>query len=226
MPLADFFSIFTGRPQPGRLTLHESSENEFNNAVELAKRIEDLFGPPNKLRVADLGCGACSTPVGEQVLKIPFRRLISVEAFIPYIHQLKTKDSVAQTHDIMEGRIENVIEDFKLDDVDVVFLIEVLEHFSRKDALKLLGRLEKICRKGIMIFSPLGEIHREPKDQNALQRYRSSWTREDFAKLGYDVDVYQGFYRGFEPPLDAAWAVKKSGIKTTIPGGNQSAKAA
>ena len=110
-----------------------------------------------------------------------------------------------------------VIEDFKLDDVDVVLLIEVLEHFSRKDALKLLTRLEKICRKGIMIFSPLGEIHREPKDQNALQRFRSSWIGEDFAKLGYDVDVYSGFYREFNPPLDAAWAVKKCGIRTTVP---------
>ncbi len=197
-----------GRPAAGRINLRPHGSWSFEEAADLGRIIAAHVGPPAELECGDLGCGASETHIGRQVLALPWKRLISVEAFEPYLEKLHDKKAAAQRHEIWAARIETALERMRTGEVDVVLLIDVLEHFGRGEALRLLERLEKIARRGVVVFLPLGDVDQEELDENPLQRHRSFWRAGDLARLGYTVEVYPKFHGQLDPPADAAWAIK------------------
>jgi 2-polyprenyl-3-methyl-5-hydroxy-6-metoxy-1,4-benzoquinol methylase len=197
-----------GRPAAGQVTMHPKGSYTFEQGAEVIKRLEGAFGDLSRLTCLDLGCGPSETVVASQVLQIPWRRLISVEAFMPYVYKLRQKTAAAKRHDIHEIHIEDIFEEMVAGEAQVALLIDVLEHFPQRDALRLLARLEKFVSRGVVIFSPVGHVEQEDLDGNALQRHRSFWQPEDWARLGYDVNVYEAFHGMLNPPATAAWAIK------------------
>lgn len=198
-----------GRPEPGRIVTHPRNTFPFEAGAELTGRMEAAFGDLSRLSVIDLGCGPGETVIARQILGAPFRRLVSVEAFLPYLNKLREKTSRAGRHDIHSMRIQQVFGEFLPGEIDVAVMIDVLEHFPRREALKILARLEKFVKKGIILFSPVGDVGQDDLDGNALQRHLSAWQPEDWARLGYDVEVYEAFHGQLDPPATAAWAIKK-----------------
>lgn len=201
-----------GRPQPGRLVTHPHGSFAFEEGADLTQRLTRHFGDLSRLTCIDLGCGPAETPIARQVLEIPWRRLVSVEAFLPYVNRLKQKTVRATRHDIQEIRIEKIFEDQLAGETDIALLIDVLEHFTPREAYKLLAKLEKFVNRGIVLFSPVGHVEQEELDANVLQRHRSFWQPEDWVRLGYDVEVYEGFHGQLSPPATAAWAIKKTSL--------------
>jgi hypothetical protein len=197
-----------GRPAPGAVTAHPSGTFTFEEGAEFSQRLERVFGDPARLNAIDLGCGPAESVIARQVLETPWRRLVSVDAFLPYLNKLREKDVRAARHDIHAMRIPQVFSEFTAGEFDVALLIDVLEHFPRREALRLLVRLEKFVRRGIVIFSPVGAVPQEELDGNALQRHCSTWQPGDWARLGYNVEVYDRFHGHLDPPATAAWAIK------------------
>jgi len=200
-----------GRPKRGSVTSHEALTYPYEEGIETADRLAADFGDPGKLTVADLGAGPGESDLAARILDIPWRRLISVEAFIPYVDKLRAKKARAERHDILTGQVDHVFDEFKPGEIDLALLIDVLEHFPRWEALALLRRLESFFARGVVIFLPLGKVVQAPYDENELQRHRSSWTGRDLARLGYTVTVYGGLHGHLTPPADAAWAIKRWG---------------
>jgi hypothetical protein len=200
-----------GRPARGALTFHPWGTFCHEDGCEVARRLGDRFGPPEGLVCADLGCGPVETPMARNIFELPWRKLISVEVFPPYLEKLRSRRPGAAAHEIVEARIETALDRLGPQSVDVALLIDVLEHFSRRDALALLVRLERVARRGIALFSPVGVVPQEAIDANPLQRHRSSWWPEDWLRLGYDVEVYERFHGQLDPPATAAWAFKRLG---------------
>lgn len=198
-----------GQPEPGRIREHAALSYTGDKAVEMQQRLESVFGDLSQLSCLDLGCGPGQSDIACNVLAIPWRRLISIEAFLPYVNQLRQKTAQAQRHEIHEIRIEQIFEELSPGEADVVLLMDVLEHFSRREALRLLTRLEKFVRRGIIIFAPLGHTPQDNLDGNALQRHRSFWEAGDLARLGYNIEIYHGYHITFDPPAAAFWAIKK-----------------
>jgi hypothetical protein len=198
-----------GRPAPGRIVKHPRLTFPFEKGAEITRRLERLFGDLTQLSAIDLGCGPAESVVARQILEIPWRRLASVEAFLPYLNKLREKNSRAARHDVYPMRIQQVFGEFPAREFDLVLMIDVLEHFPRREGLRLLGRLERFAQRGIVLFSPVGEVAQEELDDNALQRHRSAWYPEDWTRLGYDVEVYEGFHGQLTPPATAAWAIKR-----------------
>lgn len=210
MGLPDTLTWFRlGRPKAGEVTINKRNSYLFEQGVEVPKRLEAAFGPLHVVSAADLGCGPGESAVASQILAVPWKRLVSVEAFLPYIHKLQTHDVAAEKHEIFTGHIEHFFRESKPRELDVALLIDVLEHFPRRDALHLLRLVEAYFTRGAAIFLPLGRVVQEPYDQNALQRHRSHWEAEELSKLGYKVTVYQGLHGQLAPPADAAWAIKR-----------------
>lgn len=197
-----------GKPEPGRVRQHPPNSYTFDEGAEIQKRLEKAFGDLSRLNCMDLGCGPGDSAISQNILQIPWRSLISVEALLPYVNRLRQKTALAQRHDVREIRVEQIFEEFVSGEADVILMMDVLEHFPYRDALRLLTRLEPFARRGIVIFSPLGHTAQEPIDGNALQLHRSFWDAQDLTRLGYDVDVYQGFHLQFDPPAPAFWAIK------------------
>jgi len=200
-----------GRPCPGAVSVREKGTYTFEQGAEMIERLREAFGDPQTIAAADLGSGANETAVGEQVLRIPWRRLVSVEAHLPSVRKLHARAAAAGRHDILHGRIEALFAEFRPGELDLALLIDVLEHFSRRQALHLLRRIERFFALGVVVFLPLGRVEQGPLEGNELQRHRSSWWARDLAGLGYTVDLYEAFHGQLDPPADAAWAMKRWG---------------
>ena len=198
-----------GRPASGKIVTHPRLTFEFAAGAELSGRLESAFGDLSRLSAIDLGCGPSETIVARQVLEVSWRRLISVDAFRPYLGKLRAKTARAARHDICDMRIPQVFGEYLPGEFDVALLIDVLEHFPRREGLHLLTRLERFVRRGIVIFSPVGEVAQGALDGNPLQCHRSAWLPGDWTRLGYDVEAYEGFHGQINPPATAAWAIKR-----------------
>lgn len=92
--------------------------------------------------------------------------------------------------------------------------IDVLEHFEKKDALKLLEDAEAIANKVVHLFVPLG-CHPQDKDDkgygnDSYETHRSYWTATELAALGYDVLHYPDYHAKRERATSAAvaWCTK------------------
>jgi SAM-dependent methyltransferase len=70
---------------------------------------------------------------------------------------------------------------------DSVICLQVIEHQTKKDGLKLLKDLEKIARYQVIIATPIGYFDHPDMDDNELQRHKSGWYDKDFTDLGYKV---------------------------------------
>lgn len=138
----------------------------------------------NKLQdtktVLDLGCGK-----GEFMKMINFDKkfdVTGVELFEPYIKEAKKTGLFRK---IIKSDLRNIKISSK--SYDAVILNQVIEHLTKKDALKLLKELEVYAKKSIIIGTPNGHYHQEEYDDNELQTHLSHWRAKDFKKLGYSV---------------------------------------
>jgi hypothetical protein len=66
---------------------------------------------------------------------------------------------------------------------DVIFMGDVIEHFTKADGLAFLRKAAAKAAKAVIITTPKEEIEQEDLCGNELERHRSSWTHEDFAEF-------------------------------------------
>lgn len=109
-----------------------------------------------------------------------------------------------------------------LDDesVDSVFMIDVIEHLNKEDGFVLLREANRVARKQIIVFTPLGfyPMHfREAGgkdawglDGNDVQEHKSGWLPEDFGE-GWDFHVCEDCHEAFLPE-EKAIGKKYSGL--------------
>lgn len=107
--------------------------------------------------------------------------------------------------------------------VDTVFLIDVIEHLDKAEALELLKLTDNIAKKQIVIFTPLGFMPQEHPDGidawglhgGAWQEHKSGWMPEDF--IGdWNFYICENFHLSdnqgqlLEKPYGAFFAVKNN----------------
>lgn len=141
--------------------------------------------------VLDVGCGDKS-PIAK--LKKNFHSF-GIDVFGPSIQKSKK----VQIHDDYKiGDILKIDRFFKPRSFDAVIALDVIEHFSKKDGLKLITLMEKIAKKKVIIFTPFGFTKQHPNDGNPFQKHRSGWHIGEFKKMGYKVYGMRGlrFIRG------------------------------
>jgi len=127
--------------------------------------------------VLDLGCG------GNSLIQLCDARFkVGVELFDQYIEESKKKGIHNQ---YIKEDVTKV--DFPPKSFDAVMMIDVLEHITREDGLKLLAKMESWAKKKIIIYTPNGFIENDCVDNNVLQAHKSGWKPEDFKKLGFRV---------------------------------------
>ena len=166
--------------------------------------------------VLDIGTGLMRSLAG---LPCPVR--IGLEAHRPYLEHREVGDAVP-----LNASAADLERLFVADAVDLVQLIDVLEHFDPEQAGAVLAQAERIARKRVLLFTPRGEFPQEDYDATGLggeelQRHRSTWEPEDLERRGYRVVVMRGFHGPWNeafvtsfgaaaPPVDALLAFKDS----------------
>ncbi len=134
--------------------------------------------------ILDLGCGQ-GKPMAMIKLWHKIDTAVGVELYKPYI-KLARKQKLHDKYIIGDVREVN----FKPKSYDLVLASHVLEHLPKKDAWKLLSKMEKIAKMQIIVATPIGAIYQPAFDDNKLQQHKSHFLPEEFEKRGYKVIKY------------------------------------
>jgi hypothetical protein len=139
--------------------------------------------------VLDVGTGLMRSLDG-----LPCAIKIGLDAHRPYLTHREVSDAVPVNASALE--VERL---FVPGAVDLVILIDVLEHFSADDALEVLRQVEAVAARRVVLFTPRGHFPQEGHDSfdlggEELQRHRSTWEPDDLVKIGYRVAVLRDFH--------------------------------
>ncbi len=135
--------------------------------------------------VLDLGCGAYS-PLSN-IPKTFYS--VGVDIFDASIKASKKQ----QIHDAYKKcNLLNIDKYFKSKSFDTVVILDVVEHFTKKDALCLLAKAEEVAKKKVIVLTPNGFYKQEPYARNPYQVHKSGWSKRDLQRLGYRVYGLRG----------------------------------
>ena len=127
----------------------------------------------------DVGCGDGSFM---KIIRSEDIKVIGVDLFSPY---LKSARRLGIYEKVLKQDIKKL--KFKKKSFDVVLSSQVVEHLKRKEALKLISKMEAIAKNRVIVGTPNGYFPQEEYDKNKLQEHQSFWTKRDFEKLGFKV---------------------------------------
>jgi SAM-dependent methyltransferase len=134
--------------------------------------------------ILDLGCGD-----GKSMAMIKSRRQINqavgVDIFAPDL-ELAKKRGVHDKYLLQDVRKVN----FPKKSFDLVLSSHVIEHLPQKDATSFIKSMESMARKQVIIATPIGETYHPAVGGNVYQIHLSSFTPEDFHKIGYKTVNY------------------------------------
>lgn len=182
--------------------------------------------------VLDIGCG-----IRPQSFLRPLVH-ICCEPFDQYLERLE--ETLRGEHDrsylLLKATWSEAVRLFPPKSVDTVFLVDVVEHVEKKEAVSLLGQTARIARRQIALFTPLGFYPQDPAggpdawglNGGKWQEHRSGWSPEDFdeswevyATREYHTNDPQG--NPLEKPFGAMWALRTVASEEK-PGGEPSLK--
>lgn len=135
--------------------------------------------------VLDLGCGECSPLVR---VKKHFTS-VGVDTYQPSI----AKSRKLKIHDrYVQCDLLSVDKKIKPKSFDAVILLDVVEHFSKRDRLRLLKEAETIAKKKVVVLTPNGFYRQDELGGNPHQVHKSGWSVSECIKLGYLVRGLRG----------------------------------
>jgi SAM-dependent methyltransferase len=76
---------------------------------------------------------------------------------------------------------------------DCVLALDLIEHLEKDEGFRLLGMMEKIAKKKVIIFTPNGFLPQEEFAGNILQIHKSGWSVEEMRKKGFRVIGLMGW---------------------------------
>lgn len=81
---------------------------------------------------------------------------------------------------------------FRERSVDVVTMLQVVEHLPKDVASDLIAAAERVARRKVIITTPNGFVRQEAYDDNPFQEHLSGWSIDDFQERGYKVLGMEG----------------------------------
>ena len=170
--------------------------------------------------VMDIGCGI----VPQNFIHPQVH--ICCEPYLEYVEHLREKISAIHQRDcsyvLLNMGWGEAVRYFPEKSVDTVFLVDVIEHLEEEEGRALLALTEKMARRQVVIFTPLGfmpQHHADGKDGWGLsggewQEHKSGWMPEDFIGDEWEFFVAPGFHTldslglPIANPFGAFWAIK------------------
>lgn len=158
--------------------------------------------------VIDIGCGS-----GSLIKSIKSPHRWGVDACENAINAAKGSNNGVN---FIVGDIREPSSLFK-EKVDCVVGVDIIEHFEKKEAYKLILDYEDITDFCLMFFIPVGN-HPQTKDDRGFnndyyQTHRSTWYPEDMIELDYQVHYYPEWHKniGLGKDTGAMFCIKRLG---------------
>jgi hypothetical protein len=134
----------------------------------------------------DVGCGS-NSPVSRFERRPSYT--VGVDLHDPSIEASR---AAGRHDDYRRLDVMQIAEEFGPDSFDAVVAFDLLEHLTIEDGRRLLGQMEQVARRRVVVLTPNGFVPQEEYDDNPLQAHRSGWTPAELHALGYQVRGING----------------------------------
>jgi hypothetical protein len=164
----------------------------------------------------NFGSSDYGSDIARQLIDIPFKELVSVEAYPPMWSIIQNIPFKAKKHRLLKKNICDVCCGF----ADIGIAMDVLEHITKEQGEKFLDTMDSSITKRMIILVPRepdGFHRKNPTPDNIFNEHISYWREEDFLKRGYEVETMTDFHAEFDEKTqknlhwNAIWAVKNYG---------------
>jgi len=92
------------------------------------------------------------------------------------------------THDrLVQCDVRELSQHFQPRQFDTCIALDVIEHLTKPDGMKLMADMEKIARKRVIFFTPSGFLEQHHASNDDLQEHLSGWEAAEMERLGYRV---------------------------------------
>ena len=143
----------------------------------------------NSKTVVELGAGLFNR-LKDVHSSVPIK--IGIEIWKPYIDRAIYHDCIKIHGNLKLYR--KLLDGYEL---NTVMLIDILEHFEKKEAFKLINNLKQDFNK-IILMLPSGKYEQEEDCYNLgaddFQKHRSFWYDEDLEKLEFTENIIDSFF--------------------------------
>jgi hypothetical protein len=126
----------------------------------------------------EIGCGPDSPG-----RLLPFQRYAGFDGYAPSIDQAKAS---YPGHDYQVGRAEDLGQMYQDSSFDCVIALDLIEHLTKEDGLRMIAQMQRIATKRILLFTPNGFLPQQSHDGD-LQEHLSGWTADEMKALGFKV---------------------------------------
>src|SRR5260221_5374737 len=159
--------------------------------------------------VLDVGCGV--TPTMRQ-LGVP--QTCGVEGYASSFLEARRQN----THDqLVQCDVRELSQQFHPRQFDACVALDVIEHLTKPDGLKLIADMEKIAKKRVIFFTPSGFLLQHHASNDDLQEHLSGWEAAEMERLGYRVigqlgpKILRGKYHSLKHRPAAFWGLLSLG---------------
>jgi SAM-dependent methyltransferase len=173
-----------------RLQLIRTFRRQGQDPMQILTRLELRQALLGCESVLDVGCG------NESSLRyLGLKHLAGIEGYEPSFQMAKA----AKTHDeLFLGDVRDIDRLFKPGQFDACVALDLIEHLTKEDGLKLMESLERVAAKKVVFFTPKGFLPQRHADNDDLQAHLSGWEPSEMEARGYKVTGILGpkFIRG------------------------------
>jgi SAM-dependent methyltransferase len=147
----------------------------------------------------DVGCGP-SSPV--ESFSMHMTRAVGIDIDEPSIDKSRER---AIHHEYAVMNVMDIGKTFPNRSFDLVIASDLIEHLPKPEGAKLLGMMEAIARRRVIVFTPNGFIAQHPVDGNEYQTHLSGWTVDEMKERGYLVRGVNGWNRLLGQRAQVRW---------------------
>jgi SAM-dependent methyltransferase len=76
---------------------------------------------------------------------------------------------------------------------DVVVALDVIEHFEKDDAQRVLAEMERVASEFVVVMTPSGFVPQPPSENEPWQVHRCGFHAHELRDLGYSVEGVGGW---------------------------------
>lgn len=195
---------------------------KYYSRVQLNKEVPDHILKVET--VLDIGCG-----IRPQTYVKP-RYHICVEPYAEYVDYLNKLSLANKTLRIVKGTAQEVLLNSRQDEVDSVFLLDVIEHLTKSEARYVIDKSVKAAKNQVVIFTPLGlreQMYKEGETDGwgyhgtIWQTHLSGWTPDDFTDewellICEEYSYVDGKGNIYDKPEGVMWAIYTKSNSTQI----------
>lgn len=128
--------------------------------------------------------------IGYELRGLNTENITAVDIAPQYISELKNHHPKVKA---VCSDAHTYIKNAKTSSVDVISILDGIEHLSKDKGLEVIEHMKRVARKEILLFTPDGYLRNEPHNAWGIegadehQTHKSGWTASELKDLGFEI---------------------------------------